>query len=80
MAQTLSEGVQKGGQNRSFWTPFLTPFGGSEPGWPNGHMTLCSRWGFGPFIGPLAIMAQKGQKGVQKPVILDPLFDPFWRV
>ena len=26
-------------------------------------MSLCSRWGFGPFIGPLAIMAQKGQKG-----------------
>ena len=80
MAQTLSEGGPKRGSKPVILDPFLTPFGGSEPGWPNGPLSLCSEWGFGPFIGPLAIMAQKGQKGGPKPVILDPLFDPFWRV
>ena len=70
------KGSKRGVQNRSFWTPFLTPFGGSEPGWPNGPLSLCSQWGFGPFIGHMARMAQKGQKGGPKPVILDPFLTP----
>jgi len=74
MAKRAQKGSFWEGQ---FWTPFLTPFGGSEPGWPNGPLSLCSRWGFGPFIGHMAIMAQKGQKGGPKPVILDPFLTPF---
>ena len=75
MAKRAQKGSFWEGQ---FWTPFLTPSDRSEPGWPNGHMTLCSRWGFGPFIGHMAIMAQKGQNGSFWGSQNDPSDEWFW--